>query len=50
MLSLIQAVRKDNKQRLSLLEEGEELLIRANQGHSIKVIDIYCETTIYSSQ
>ncbi|XP_062028882.1 ubiquitin-conjugating enzyme E2 28-like [Rosa rugosa] len=29
-----EAVRKDNKQRFSLLEENEELLIRANQGHS----------------
>ncbi|KAG6784435.1 hypothetical protein POTOM_010128 [Populus tomentosa] len=34
-----EAVRKDNKQRLSLLEEGEELLIRANQGHSIKTVE-----------
>ncbi|PNT07569.1 hypothetical protein POPTR_013G094500v4 [Populus trichocarpa] len=34
-----EAVRKDNKQRLSLLEEGGELLIRANQGHSIKTVE-----------
>ncbi|CAI9103686.1 OLC1v1002217C1 [Oldenlandia corymbosa var. corymbosa] len=33
-----EAVRKDNKQRFSLLEEGE-LWIRANQGHSIKVVE-----------
>ncbi|KAK4396692.1 putative tRNA 2'-phosphotransferase [Sesamum angolense] len=30
-----EAVRKDNKQRFSLLEENGELLIRANQGHTI---------------
>ncbi|PRQ17836.1 putative 2'-phosphotransferase [Rosa chinensis] len=29
-----EAVRKDNKQRFSLLEENEELLMRANQGRS----------------
>ncbi|PPR96867.1 hypothetical protein GOBAR_AA23808 [Gossypium barbadense] len=29
------AVRKDNKQRFSLLEENGELLIRANQGHTV---------------
>ncbi|WCJ22869.1 RNA 2'-phosphotransferase Tpt1 / KptA family [Euphorbia peplus] len=34
-----EAVRKDNKQRFSLLEENGELLIRANQGHTIKVIE-----------
>ncbi|KAJ6686116.1 putative PHOSPHOTRANSFERASE [Salix purpurea] len=34
-----EAVRKDNKQRFSLLEEGEELLIRANQGHTIKTVE-----------
>ncbi|KAL9379660.1 hypothetical protein Peur_028142 [Populus x canadensis] len=34
-----EAVRKDNKQRFSLLEEGGELLIRANQGHSIKTVE-----------
>lgn len=33
-----QAVRQDNKQRFSLLEENGELLIRANQGHSLVVI------------
>ncbi|KAG5538571.1 hypothetical protein RHGRI_019226 [Rhododendron griersonianum] len=32
-----EAVRRDNKQRFSLLEENGELLIRANQGHSITV-------------
>ncbi|KAL6128928.1 hypothetical protein ACLB2K_072281 [Fragaria x ananassa] len=32
-----EAVRKDNKQRFSLLEENGELLIRANQGHSTTV-------------
>ncbi|XP_028552326.1 tRNA 2'-phosphotransferase 1 isoform X3 [Dendrobium catenatum] len=31
-----EAVRRDNKQRFSLLEENGSLLIRANQGHSIK--------------
>ncbi|KAG5103774.1 hypothetical protein JHK84_048743 [Glycine max] len=31
-----EAVRKDNKQRFSLLEENGELLIRANQGHTVK--------------
>ena len=33
----LQAVRRDNKQRFSLVEEDGELLIRANQGHSITV-------------
>ncbi|KAJ0971815.1 hypothetical protein J5N97_019774 [Dioscorea zingiberensis] len=33
-----EAVRKDNKQRFSLLEENGELLIRANQGHTISTI------------
>lgn len=36
-LGYSQAVRKDNKQRFSLLEENGELLIRANQGHTVKV-------------
>ncbi|RZC73297.1 hypothetical protein C5167_048772 [Papaver somniferum] len=31
-----EAVRRDNKQRHGLLEENGELLIRANQGHTIK--------------
>ncbi|TYH89692.1 hypothetical protein ES332_D01G281100v1, partial [Gossypium tomentosum] len=30
-----EAVRKDNKQRFSLLEENGELQIRANQGHTV---------------
>ncbi|KAI3901269.1 hypothetical protein MKW92_040989, partial [Papaver armeniacum] len=34
-----EAVRKDNKQRFGLSEENGELLIRANQGHSIKTIE-----------
>ncbi|KAK9910789.1 hypothetical protein M0R45_034733 [Rubus argutus] len=34
-----EAVRKDNKQRFSLLEENGELLIRANQGHSTTVVE-----------
>ncbi|XP_010276768.1 PREDICTED: tRNA 2'-phosphotransferase 1-like [Nelumbo nucifera] len=34
-----EAVRKDNKQRFSLLEENGELLIRANQGHTIETIE-----------
>ncbi|KAJ4844943.1 hypothetical protein Tsubulata_019058 [Turnera subulata] len=34
-----EAVRKDNKQRFSLLEENGELLIRANQGHTIKAVE-----------
>ncbi|KAJ6840540.1 tRNA 2'-phosphotransferase 1-like [Iris pallida] len=33
-----EAVRRDNKQRFSLLEENGELLIRANQGHTISTI------------
>uniref|UniRef100_A0A803LJP5 2'-phosphotransferase n=1 Tax=Chenopodium quinoa TaxID=63459 RepID=A0A803LJP5_CHEQI len=33
-----EAVRIDNKQRLSLMEEDGELWIRANQGHTIKVL------------
>ncbi|KAK9103277.1 hypothetical protein Sjap_020531 [Stephania japonica] len=32
-----EAVRKDNKQRFGLLEENGELLIKANQGHSLTV-------------
>lgn len=34
-----EAVRKDNKQRFSLLEENGELLIRANQGHTITEVE-----------
>ncbi|KAG2326213.1 hypothetical protein Bca52824_008941 [Brassica carinata] len=35
-----EAVRRDNKQRFSLVEEdGGELLIRANQGHSITTVE-----------
>ncbi|XP_019101343.1 PREDICTED: tRNA 2'-phosphotransferase 1-like [Camelina sativa] len=34
-----EAVRRDNKQRFSLLEENGELLIRANQGHSITTVE-----------
>ncbi|CAN1327884.1 tRNA 2'-phosphotransferase 1 [Linum perenne] len=35
----LQAVSKDNKQRFGLLEEDGELLIRANQGHTLKVVE-----------
>ncbi|XP_039027344.1 tRNA 2'-phosphotransferase 1-like [Hibiscus syriacus] len=34
-----EAVRKDNKQRFSLLVENGELLIRANQGHTVTAIE-----------
>ncbi|KAL8152790.1 hypothetical protein V2J09_010550 [Rumex salicifolius] len=34
-----EAVQRDNKQRFSLLEEDGELLIRANQGHSVKTVE-----------
>ncbi|XP_009595140.1 uncharacterized protein LOC107808788 isoform X2 [Nicotiana tabacum] len=34
-----EAVRKDNKQRFGLLEENGELLIRANQGHTVKIVE-----------
>uniref|UniRef100_A0A2P2K221 2'-phosphotransferase n=1 Tax=Rhizophora mucronata TaxID=61149 RepID=A0A2P2K221_RHIMU len=34
-----EAVRRDNKQRFSLLEEDGELLIRANQGHTITTVE-----------
>ncbi|CAN6832594.1 unnamed protein product [Brassica oleracea] len=34
-----EAVRMDNKQRFSLVEEDGELLIRANQGHSITTVE-----------
>ncbi|CAN6179549.1 unnamed protein product [Urochloa humidicola] len=33
-----EAVRRDNKQRFGLLEEDGELLIRANQGHTITTV------------
>ncbi|CAH2057885.1 unnamed protein product [Thlaspi arvense] len=34
-----EAVRRDNKQRFSLIEDNGELLIRANQGHSITTVE-----------
>ncbi|XP_075074053.1 uncharacterized protein LOC107773662 [Nicotiana tabacum] len=34
-----EAVRNDNKQRFGLLEENGELLIRANQGHTVKIVE-----------
>ncbi|XP_022757072.1 tRNA 2'-phosphotransferase 1-like [Durio zibethinus] len=34
-----EAVRKDNKQRFSLLEENGMLLIRANQGHTVTTVE-----------
>ncbi|KAK4397480.1 tRNA 2'-phosphotransferase 1 [Sesamum angolense] len=34
-----EAIRKDNKQRFNLLEENGELLIRANQGHTITTVE-----------
>ncbi|KAL6557240.1 hypothetical protein OROMI_017590 [Orobanche minor] len=34
-----EAVRRDTKQRFSILEENGELLIRANQGHSIQTVE-----------
>ncbi|KAI7742053.1 hypothetical protein M8C21_030059 [Ambrosia artemisiifolia] len=34
-----EAVRRDNKQRFSLLEENGELLIRANQGHTVTLVE-----------
>ncbi|XP_018813788.2 tRNA 2'-phosphotransferase 1-like [Juglans regia] len=34
-----EAVRKDNKQRFSLMEENGELWIRANQGHTITTVE-----------
>ncbi|CAL1385590.1 unnamed protein product [Linum trigynum] len=34
-----EAVRRDNKQRFGLVEENGELLIRANQGHTVKVVE-----------
>ncbi|KAJ1257822.1 hypothetical protein BS78_10G025900 [Paspalum vaginatum] len=33
-----EAVRRDNKQRFSLLEEDGELFIRANQGHTVTTV------------
>ena len=36
----MQAVKRDNKQRFSLLEEDGELLIRANQGHTVTVCSL----------
>jgi len=38
ILAGVQAVRQDNKQRFSLLEEDGELLIRANQGHTVTTV------------
>lgn len=43
--SLMQAVRRDNKQRFSLQEENGELLIRANQGHTLAVRFFLCRLT-----
>ncbi|CAA0806054.1 RNA 2-phosphotransferase- Tpt1 / KptA family [Striga hermonthica] len=34
-----EAVRRDNKQRFSILEDNGELLIRANQGHTIQIVE-----------
>ncbi|XP_020219103.1 tRNA 2'-phosphotransferase 1 [Cajanus cajan] len=34
-----EAVRKDNKQRFSLIEDNGELLIRANQGHTVTAVE-----------
>ncbi|KAG5597732.1 hypothetical protein H5410_038964 [Solanum commersonii] len=34
-----EAIWKDNKQRFGLLEENGELLIRANQGHTVKIVE-----------
>ncbi|CAA0813583.1 RNA 2-phosphotransferase- Tpt1 / KptA family [Striga hermonthica] len=34
-----EAVRRDNKQRFSILEDNGELLIRANQGHTIQTVE-----------
>lgn len=34
-----EAVRRDNKQRFGLLEENGELLIRANQGHTVTIVE-----------
>ncbi|XP_027905482.1 tRNA 2'-phosphotransferase 1-like isoform X2 [Vigna unguiculata] len=34
-----EAVRRDNKQRFSLMEENGELLIRANQGHTVTTVE-----------
>ncbi|XP_076942417.1 uncharacterized protein LOC143612277 [Bidens hawaiensis] len=34
-----EAARRDNKQRFSLLEENGELLIRANQGHTVTLVE-----------
>nr|XP_011458042.1 PREDICTED: tRNA 2'-phosphotransferase 1-like [Fragaria vesca subsp. vesca] len=34
-----EAVRRDNKQRFTLLEENGEILIRANQGHSTTIVE-----------
>ena len=35
ILAGVQAVRRDNKQRFSLLEDDDKVLIQANQGHSM---------------
>lgn len=34
-----EAVRRDNKQRFRLIEENGELLIRANQGHTLTLVE-----------
>jgi 2'-phosphotransferase len=34
-----QAVKEDGKQRFGLLVEGGQLLIRANQGHTINTVE-----------
>lgn len=43
----MQAVRKDSKQRFNFIEENGMFLIRANQGHSIEVIN-YVEVIFLS--
>jgi S-adenosylhomocysteine hydrolase len=44
-----QAVKEDGKQRFGLLVEGGQLLIRANQGHSINVIPSIFSNQCFSS-
>lgn len=43
----LQAVAEDNKQRFKLEEKDGQLLVRANQGHTITVGTAFCSIGFY---